>query len=218
MDMPSFNNQPSPSDPEVKDWFNTIDAGTPLPQPQPQPKGPNLKKRLVVGILVVLFVFGATAGVLSALGVNLLSTAPACLTKDDYRALTDSTADEQLSPQSFYTASFDFTNGTSDYTEGSKENAESLAKKIGEFYQSYGSKRSIVVTVSSDATEGDKVDAGAKRIQVLKDLLVGNGVDESAIQAIKPVSVDSSSELSGDSEALSSAKAYVNVASVAGCQ
>lgn len=216
MDMPSFNNQPSPGDPEVKDWFNTIDAGTPLTPPKPN--GPNLKKRLIIGILAVLFVFVTAAGVMSAFGINLFSNAPACLTKDDYHALTGSTADEQLSPQSFYTKSFDFTNGTSDYTNGSKENAESLAKKIGEFYQTYGSKRSVVVTISSDAAENDNIDAAAKRIRVLKELLVSSGVDESAIQTIKPVSVDSGGELSADSELLSSAKAYINVASIADCR
>ncbi|GEM_PF-2194496 len=216
MDMPPFNNQPSPSDPDVKDWFNTIDAGTPLAAEQPT--GPNPKKRLLIGALVVLFVCVATTGTLSALGINPFSSAPACLTKDDYKVLTGNEADDQLSPQSFYTESFGFKNGTSDYATDVKENAESLAKKIGTFYQSYASKRSVVVTVSSDATQKDTVDAATKRTQVLNDLLVKNGVDQSAIQIIKPVAIDSSSELSEDSDELSTAKAYINVASIAGCR
>lgn len=216
MDMQPFNNQPSPSDPEIKDWFNTIGAGTPLTPPKPN--GPNMKKRLIIVILAVLFFFVVAAGVMSAFGINLFSTAPACLTKDDYRALTGNMADEQLSPQAFYTAAFNFNNGTSDYVEGSKTNAESLAKKVGEFYQTYGTKRSVVVTISSDAAENDNVDAAAKRIQVLKVLLVSRGVDESAIQTIKPVAVDTNGELTTDSDALSSAKAYINVASIADCR
>lgn len=216
MDMPPFNNQPSPSDPEVKDWFNAIDAGTPM-VPAPS-KAPNPKKRLLIGVSIVMFVFVATAGTLFALGINPFATAPACLTKDDYTVLTGNEADEQLSPQSFYTESFDFKNGTSDYAEDAKDSAEFLAKKIGTFYQSYSSKRSIVVTVSSDAAQNDTVDAATKRIQRLKDLLVRNGVDQSAIQTIKPVAIDSTDELSDDSDVLLAAKAYINVASIAGCR
>jgi hypothetical protein len=216
MDMPPFNNQPSPNDSSVKDWFNTIDAGTPLTPPPPS--GPSMKRRLLIGALVTLFVLAATAGTLSALGVNLFSTAPACLSKDDYKILTGDTADEQLSPQSFYTTSFDFTNNTANFVEGAQSDAESQTKIIAEFYQTYGTKRSVVVTISSDAAENDSLVAAAKRIQMLKDLLIKSGVDELAIQTIKPVTVDSSGELSGDSLERVNAKAYINVASVADCR
>ncbi len=216
MDMPPFKNQPSQSDSDVKDWFNTIDAGTPLAVPPSNT--PNHKKRLIIGASAVAFIFLATTGALFAAGINPFSTAPVCLTADDYKVLTGSEADNQLSPQVFYTESFDFQNGTADYAEDAEAGVKSLAQKIGSFYQTNSSKRSIVVTISSDAAENDTQEAAAKRIQSLKDLLVANGVDQFAIQTIKPVAVDSSGELSDNSEELSTAKAYINVASVAGCK
>jgi hypothetical protein len=218
MDMPPFNTRQPADEPSTKQWFDSIEAETPLPATgmPGSSSSPNGRRRVLFVAMVIAVLLIAIFVAVTVIG--RLPNTLTCLNKQDYAQLTGQTADPQLTPQAFYTSSFDFTNQSIDFSATSKSDAETQAKKIGQFYVTHATDRSIVVTVSGDAFDNDTIKAASGRITLLKNLLISNGVASSAIKTVAPNSVSNDGEVSADSPDLTGAKTYISIASAASCR
>jgi len=212
MDQP--NNDPT------KAWFDSIpDTSNPSPLPgEPQKQSFFNKKRLLI-ILSILAIVIIGIGAFLLLQ-NPTNTAQACLSTSDYTALTGSqTPDKQYSSDGiFYTTALSFTPKTAAYFQDTESTSKDSLKKIAAFYTSRYPKIPITLTISADYFENDTLEAANKRITVLHDFFVQNGVKSESIHANSPESIDSSGELENDSDELTHATAYVSIVSYDRCQ
>ncbi len=206
-------NQPSSTTSSTEAWFNS------LPSPEAPPTGPAPQKSSPKKLLIVSIAVIATLVFVAVISF-LLFRPKSCLTATHYRDLTGITLEEQLSPtDNFYTRTYDFAPGTDRYAAEAKAASEKSFAKIGEFYRTHTGDTSIIITITSDFLSGtdDKASA-SQRIAKLKGSLNQAGVPDSAIHTVEPTAFTADGELSGDSEELKTAKAYLSITSDAACR
>jgi len=204
-----------PSDTSTNDWFNELPSPDIAPT-EPSVKPPRSRK-------VIFLVAGSVLLILSvavyALFTLTSSSVGACLTSNDYKSLTGKTADSQLSAtESFYTASFTYGNGSSDFTGATKAESLSIIKNLGRFFAQHSKDTSVVITISGGYTPNDDKASATTRIAKLKHSLVQNGIPESYIKIEAPTKIISGGELDETSAELKNASAYLTITSESTCR
>ena len=204
----------NPSDtPSTQEWFNGIPDPNLPPSPEPLGQPPSRKKWVIFTVIgVVLFITVSAIG----FGAYTLLSAKKCLSSDDYTMFYNTQPEDKSAVKnSFYTGSLQFTNGTTAYVE--PDSAQKELKKIVDFYNSRSSSVSIIIKVASDYTASDNEQTATKRIAAVKNTLVKAGVSEKDIQIEQPSFIDTSDELSEDSDELASSTTYVSISSDKKC-
>lgn len=206
------------TDPSVKSWFESIPSTDTPPIETQAPNPSSHKKWILIGGVACVLLIG---GVVTFLGFTSspVATVGACLTNGHYKSLTGVSLEEKLSSKDgFYTQSFDFVPGSSDYAQGTETAADSFIKKVASLYKGHSEETSIIITISSDYNQSNDTEPSAKqRIDKLKRSLQQNDIPEAAIKTVAPTAFSSEGELSEDSEELNVAKAYLSITSSSKC-
>ena len=224
--------QPNPPDQNsnqsMKDWFehvpeapsttSTIIVEPTPPPPAPAPK-PHPAKKLILLVVLLVVVIGCGAGVVF---FSRLTSAKACLSRDDYHAFTGMAADTQFSPKTlFYTTSFSYHNASSTLASPASDR-DNFIKKLSAFYKTLSSSTSVVITLSSNyySEAHDTLEAAKARLAALQQALEAQGVPSAAIVVQSPQNItqEQTDELDPSSSDLQQATAYVALSSAATCR
>lgn len=176
----------------TEEWFQSISngekvAGSIVASPTPpNPKKERRKKKILIAIPATALLGSITiAAAVWAFGPK------ACLTVADYKELTGTTADIELSPKdNFYTTSF--TSPSKLSSSDSKEIA-----RIASFYKAHKSDRSIIIGLNTSYT--DSIVLANNNLSALQAKLVAAGVDSSALSIPEPAKM-SSADIAAENE------------------
>jgi hypothetical protein len=208
MNPQDYTNPSSNSDQSTEVWFNQLDPPNLPPIQTPSPK--SKKKPLILGGIGL-----ACAALIIASGIILapiLLSSP-CLTAADYKALTGSPLEDELSArENFYTYAVDFMAGSANYSKETKTESEQLIKKVGTFSKEH-SKSSLVITLSSDYIDSSSKTVAEQRIAKLKQALLDNGVAETAIKIVTPQKI-----IPEEGTPIKDTPAYISIASDETCR
>lgn len=173
---PQQTQSTSQQDASAAEWFRTVQ------QTPDQPPTRKVSKRTI--LLIVLIVLTVIMmSLLFFFSPGQSSKATACLTKDDYQALTGSAFgdEEEFAPaKNFFTYSVHFTDGSSNYDPEDKPSDKDVIMKVGDFYKSRDGK-SIIINVSTEYVEDTDLSLSNERLTAITNDLIAAGVSESVI-------------------------------------
>lgn len=214
--MMNPNDYQKPSNnPSTEEWFQSIsnsekgEGSVLASSAPPDPKKERRKKKVLIAIPVTTLL----GSVIVAAAVWVLGP-KACLTIADYKELTGTTADIEMSPtDNFYTTSFSSLSKSN--TSDSKEIA-----KIASFYTSHKSNRSIIISLNTSYT--DSIEQATTNLSTLQSKLTAAGVDSSALSVAEPTKL-SSADIAAeneDSEVIDSlmSTVYLTITSSSDCR
>jgi|GEM_PF-6479105 len=164
------------------EWFQMDAASAPIPPT------PHRKFRWSIILVVILVLAVATIGWILFFAK---SEQARCLTREDFRALTDRdyyASEEFDSSSSFYTYTLEFSPDSADYTTD-EEGDSSITQRIGDFYTTHTDK-SIFISVNADYRANETADTATMRIDKIVSELTAAGVPDDNISTTIPTYLD----------------------------
>ena len=186
---------------QLPEWFDKTPVNIPLPRPA-KPRRHRKTIYIVLGIMMLLAAIGGAS--------YYFLTRTNCLTTNDYREISSLDLPVSLDPTvTFYSHSFTFQTGSTEYSSDGDSTAQSQISKLGDFYKSHASKP-LVFTITylvdqSGNTSSSIKDLTTQRTNHLMADLTASGIPSSLITIQEEpytVTVDEGAPLANDSVTL----------------